>query len=224
MPGTFSPPPQVSYPNMHHGTCVTHVPWCMPGSLISGFLWRRWGKRTLHSRRMRNPQFCVSGKRSIATTPKLPSPSQTVLVTTPGHVTSSTFSNMYTFINELYTLKHQARWMIEPQQHQEHALLPKVPENMPLLFYFKFWCKITCGFIKHQCQQGLCMYYINVWRPFVKHWFTYGHTDVSISQESRTHTHIFQDSIPGTWSIIRFSSCWRSNPRWHRQIYRVNSL
>ena len=45
MPGTFSPSPQVSDPDMHHGTCVTHVPWCMPGSLTSGFLWnRRWGK------------------------------------------------------------------------------------------------------------------------------------------------------------------------------------
>ena len=30
---------QVSDPNMHHGTCVTHVPWFMPGSLTSGFLW-----------------------------------------------------------------------------------------------------------------------------------------------------------------------------------------
>ena len=29
-------------PDMHHGTCVTHVPWCMPGSLTSGFLWSRW--------------------------------------------------------------------------------------------------------------------------------------------------------------------------------------
>ena len=45
MPGTFSPSPQVSDPDMHHGTCVTHVPWCMPGSLTSGFLWnRQWGK------------------------------------------------------------------------------------------------------------------------------------------------------------------------------------
>ena len=25
--------PLVSDPDMHHGTCVTHVPWCMPGSL-----------------------------------------------------------------------------------------------------------------------------------------------------------------------------------------------
>ena len=41
MPGTFSPSPQVSDPDMHHGTCVTHVPWCMPGSLTSGFIWNR---------------------------------------------------------------------------------------------------------------------------------------------------------------------------------------
>ena len=25
--------PPVSDPGMHHGTCVTHVPWCMSGSL-----------------------------------------------------------------------------------------------------------------------------------------------------------------------------------------------
>ena len=50
MPGTFSQPPRVSDPDMHHGTCVTHVPWCMPGSLTGGFLWNRWrGKRSRHS-------------------------------------------------------------------------------------------------------------------------------------------------------------------------------
>ena len=65
-PGTFPPPPRVSDPDMHHGTYVTHVPWCMPWSLTKGFLWCRWrGKRTRHSRRMRNPQFYVSGKRPI---------------------------------------------------------------------------------------------------------------------------------------------------------------
>ena len=42
IPGTFSPPPRVNNPDMHHGTCVTHVPWCMPGSLTSGFLWSWW--------------------------------------------------------------------------------------------------------------------------------------------------------------------------------------
>ena len=36
MPGTFSPPPLVSDSGMHHGTCVTHVPWCMSGSLSRG--------------------------------------------------------------------------------------------------------------------------------------------------------------------------------------------
>ena len=28
--------PLVSDPGMHHGTCVTHVPWCMSGSLFRG--------------------------------------------------------------------------------------------------------------------------------------------------------------------------------------------
>ena len=42
MPGTFSLPPRVSDPDMHHITCVTHVPWCMPGSVSSDFLWSRW--------------------------------------------------------------------------------------------------------------------------------------------------------------------------------------
>ena len=66
MPGTLSLPPLVSDPDKHHGTCVMHVPWCMPGSLISGSLWSRWrGKGSRHSRRMRNTQFCVSGKRPM---------------------------------------------------------------------------------------------------------------------------------------------------------------
>ena len=34
MPGM---PPQVSNPDLHHGTCVTQVPWCMPGSLTRDF-------------------------------------------------------------------------------------------------------------------------------------------------------------------------------------------
>ena len=46
MAGTFSPPQRVSDPDMHHGTCVTHVPWCMPGSLTSGFLWSRCRGKT----------------------------------------------------------------------------------------------------------------------------------------------------------------------------------
>ena len=50
----------------YYGTCVKHVAWCMPVSLTSGFLLSRWqGKRSRHSRRMRNLQFCVSGKRPM---------------------------------------------------------------------------------------------------------------------------------------------------------------
>ena len=32
----FQRKPLVGDPGMHHGTCVTHVPWCMSGSLICG--------------------------------------------------------------------------------------------------------------------------------------------------------------------------------------------
>ena len=63
MPGTFSPTPRVSDPDMHHGTCMPHVPWCMAGSLTRGFIWSRW--RGKHSRRIRNPQFYISAKRPV---------------------------------------------------------------------------------------------------------------------------------------------------------------
>ena len=55
--------PQVSDPGMHHGTCVTHVPWCMPGSLI------RDGRENVPGFPGEcNPQFCVSGKRLMRET------------------------------------------------------------------------------------------------------------------------------------------------------------
>ena len=62
----FSPPPRVSDSDMYHSTRVTPVSWCMPGSLTGVFLWSRWrGELSRHSRCMRNPQFCVSGKRPM---------------------------------------------------------------------------------------------------------------------------------------------------------------
>ena len=49
---------------MHLGTCITHMLWCMQGLLTSSFLWSRWrGKLSRYSQHMRNPQFCISGKR-----------------------------------------------------------------------------------------------------------------------------------------------------------------
>ena len=51
-PGTFTPR-RFSDPDMHHGLCVTHVPWCIPGSLTSGCLWSQWREKwSLHSRRV----------------------------------------------------------------------------------------------------------------------------------------------------------------------------
>ena len=47
MPGMFSLPPWDVDPDMHHGTCVTHVPWCMPGSLINGVLLKSVAGNTL---------------------------------------------------------------------------------------------------------------------------------------------------------------------------------
>ena len=47
-------------------TCVTYVPWCMPGLLTCGLFLSQWrGKLSRHSRRMRNQQFYISGKRPM---------------------------------------------------------------------------------------------------------------------------------------------------------------
>ena len=67
MTGTFSPPPRVNNSDMHHGTWVTHVPWCMSGSLTCGFLWSRWrGTRSRHSGACstHNFTYLVRGPRS----------------------------------------------------------------------------------------------------------------------------------------------------------------
>ena len=69
IPRTFSPSQHVSDPDMHHGPCVMHLPWCMPRLLTSGFLWSRWrGKCSWHFRRMRHPQFRLCRKRRMALT------------------------------------------------------------------------------------------------------------------------------------------------------------
>ena len=49
----FKGKPLVSDPDMHHGTCVTDVQWCISGSLTLG----GGGKRSWHCRRMRNLQY-----------------------------------------------------------------------------------------------------------------------------------------------------------------------
>ena len=58
----FQRKPIVSDPGMHHGTCVTHVPWCMSGSLTCGD-----GENVPAFPAHAHPQFYVSGKRPIET-------------------------------------------------------------------------------------------------------------------------------------------------------------
>ena len=67
MPGTFSPPPTsketASQRSRHASRHVRHARVVMH----VGIAHSRWrGKRSRHSRRMRNPQFYVSGKRPMA--------------------------------------------------------------------------------------------------------------------------------------------------------------
>ena len=95
MAGTFSPPPLFSDPDMHHGTCVTHVPWCMPGSLTSGFLWSQWREKLFgHPRRRRNPRFCVPGKRPMAQDPLSFSRTSWFISTTGSYPVSTVTPNL----------------------------------------------------------------------------------------------------------------------------------
>ena len=65
--GNVSTPPRFCDPDMHHGMCVTHVPWCIPGSLTNGFPLKSVAGSPRNSWRMRNLRFYVSGKRPMIT-------------------------------------------------------------------------------------------------------------------------------------------------------------
>ena len=86
-------------PDMHHGTCVTRVPRCMPGSLTSGFLWSPWrGKHSRHSRSMRNPQFYVSGKKPMPVTTECTSVDQTDSATAIQYCVAEPSSRMISYM------------------------------------------------------------------------------------------------------------------------------
>ena len=44
--GNVFPATGVSDSDMHHDTCVTPVPWRLPGLLTSGFFWSRWQRKS----------------------------------------------------------------------------------------------------------------------------------------------------------------------------------
>ena len=72
------------------------------GSLTSGLLWSRWqGKRSQHSRRMRNSQIYISGNRPIAAMP-LAYPFASIKV-----ARYSRLFNLYLSGNEYYRRRYQ---------------------------------------------------------------------------------------------------------------------
>ena len=109
------------------------MPWCMPGSLTRGFLWNRWrAKRSRHSRRMRNPQFYVSGKRpmlccQVVWCPVTFNPltrgvkattSNLMVLGGSGQMPPSVFSHI-NVICYLKRLHHLPSWMIVKQMYIE---------------------------------------------------------------------------------------------------------
>ena len=54
--GNVSPPPRVSDPDMQHGTCITHVPWCMLGQGSHKYLRKKFHDFSMTSPGQ-NPNF-----------------------------------------------------------------------------------------------------------------------------------------------------------------------
>ena len=130
MPGTFSPSPQVSDPDMHHGTCVTHVPWCMPGSLTSGFLWnRRRGEMFPAFPAHAHLQFYVSGKRPMGLRLRLGD-----VIMSASQITSLTiiYSTVYSDTDQR---KHQSSASLAFVADEFPARMSSNAENVSI------WCR-----------------------------------------------------------------------------------
>ena len=121
MPGTFSPSPQVSDPDMHHGTCITHVPWCMPRSLTSGF--HGGGGKTFP---VFPAQFCVSGKRlMIGATSQFPW-HRSQVITTDMKIRFEQINllapNFHLSLGSNYSTEmreHDSQWQIPPPKKRK---------------------------------------------------------------------------------------------------------
>ena len=67
--GWTDSPSNCFYSSLATRTCVAHVLWCISGPLWVSHAPGMLGTFSPHSRRMRNPQFCVFGKRPIYEAP-----------------------------------------------------------------------------------------------------------------------------------------------------------
>ena len=135
---------------MHH---VTHVPWCMPGSITSGSLLSRWrGKRSLHSRRMHKPQIYGSGKR-----PMRPNKNENnfhqILISSHkwnGPVESVFSSNVR--LNEIHIIRYR---LIKCIHNIPHSAV------MEFLFIFPCFCRLLeCACRVYYVHNVFCKYIV----------------------------------------------------------------
>ena len=104
MPGTFSTPPRVNDSYIHYGTFMTHVSWCMPGSLT---LKSVVGKTFPAFPRIRNPQFYVSGKRLMVEDVRI----EHVTYSEPLSDCDSMTLKLYSLYKTWYSL-HMTAWSV----------------------------------------------------------------------------------------------------------------
>ena len=120
--------------------CVTHVPWCMPRSLTRGFLWNRWrGKR---SRRMRNPQFYVYGKRPLV---ELCLIIQEVWSVIPQAI----IARLGPFMSRRCRVVHEANGLSQPLLTLLHLMVCCAEQNATINFcsaWYSAWFMASCFF------------------------------------------------------------------------------
>ena len=160
------------------------MPWCMPGSLTRGFLWNRWrAKRSRHSRRMRNPQFYVSGKRpmlccQVVWCPVTFNPltlgvkattSNLMVLGESGQMPPSVFSHI-NVICYLKRLHHLPSWMIVKQMYIELCRLHEcgfvtwVTKAQEVMQYYGIELGEQCITVfKQYCKQIVKDKFVNYW-------------------------------------------------------------
>ena len=119
--------PLVSDPNIHHRTCVTHVPDACRD---------RWpavaGKRSRHSWRMHSPQFCVSGKKpmdkSITRIPTWTAANFDICLGGPGDIYCEHLKKFDCVTTRLYCF-------VSPMTKNARYLIQEFLEAIPLAKY-----------------------------------------------------------------------------------------
>ena len=119
----FQRKPLVSDPGMHHGTCVTHVPWCMSGSLN-----RVGGKSDL----------CIPGSCATHNFTHLARGPLCALYITCIYACIHMYKHILTF--KVLLTYFKILWSnYDTFIYSTHLCIPSVPR---MCFYQKFWMYI----------------------------------------------------------------------------------